>query len=215
MLTLPQLPLAIAAQFCAKPSTTQFKGGLSYVYVHCADGVVRVCGTDGHVAVTVTFPFGDYAIPGGLYAFPLGAYSKKPNDAASVALTYAADAGGTATLTTPKGTATESLPRLTETPLTEQGLQAIRIDPAGCLSDYGRVVFNPALLARICKAAGTHNVTLCKVSRLGANVYTWQLPESPALPSGANCVALLMPIHLRGGISADPHTKYEVVHKPD
>lgn len=208
---IPQLPLAIASQFCSAPRG--FTGGKSYVYVQrVSDTHAEVIGTDGHIAVTVSFAVDGYNIPADLIAIPQGMYCKKPDDTAVCTIDVSPDSITVSTVTK-KGTTTETLKRH-ETALTVDNLQAIKCDPTGCLSTYKRVTLDPKLLGRICKAADKSTVTIARYSAAQPNVYTWAVDTTPSLPGGAECIALLMPICVHNPSTDDPHDAYDVVARP-
>ena len=177
-----------------------------------SDTHAEVIGTDGHIAVTVSFAVGDYNIPTDLIAIPQGAYCKKPDNAAVCTIDVSPD-GITVSTLTKKGTTIETL-KHHETAFTADNLRVVKCDPTGCLSTYKRVTLDPKLLGRICKAADKSNVTVVRYSNALPNVYTWGVDTTPTLPSGAECIALLMPIDVRNPSTADPHDAYDVVARP-
>ena len=211
MLTLPQTVLATAVHFTPTKGDKRPVHNLRAIFIRRKGDNVEVSATDGHVAVRVTFPHTEaHNVPEGeITALPIGTYASKP--VADGAVTIApVDPGYVVRTAAPKRATTEEL--LGDTFPVPDWLDRVTIFPEdreSLLSSYARWSFNPALMGRLAKAAGTNTITTLCTNAYSACYFAWSLPSCDLMPDGAEVLAVLMPIHSRQA-AKDPHAAYTI-----
>ena len=220
MLTLPHSALQAVAQFAPpKNSKNPNADTLRAVFIRRLDGAVELTATDGHVAARASFPHLEaHNLPddGTVVCLPIGAYAGKAKPGAIVTITPT-ESGYVVRTIAPNGAATEELlSAKIPAPTWLDAPNIIPTDLGSLRSTYCRWTFDPALMARICKAAGANRIQTLSTHRRQACVFAWQLSsDGPTLPDGANLTAVLMPIVSRSEPTDDPHNLYAVSLKPE
>lgn len=211
MLTLPQAVLATAAHFTPTKGDERPVDNLRAIFIRRKGDNVEVSATDGHVAVRVTFPHTEaHNVPEGeIIALPIGTYGAVTITTADPG-TSKPLAGYVVRTAAPKRATMEEWLRDTF-PLPDW-LDRSTIFPEdreSLLSSYARWSFNPALMGRLAKAAGTNNVTTLCTNVYSACYFAWSLPSCDLMPDGAEVLAVLMPIQVRHA-AKDPHAAYTI-----
>lgn len=211
MLTLPQTVLATAAHFTPTKGDKRPVDNLRAIFIRRNGDNVEVSATDGHVAVRVTFPHTEpHNVPEGeIIALPIGTYASKPLADGAVTITPA-DPGYVVRTAAPKrATMEESLRDTFPLPDWLDRSTIFPEDRESLLSSYARWSFNPALMGRLVKAAGTNTITTLCTNAYRPCYFAWSLPSGDLMPDGAEVLAVLMPKQVRHA-AKDPHAAYTI-----